>query len=245
MNVMRAFSTITQSCSARRCGLLALLLCSFAALQPVHAGSPLVVDDASIVDPGTCQLETWLAFEPHRREAWFLPACNVGGNLELTFGARDANQTGATGVAWTAQAKTVFRPLQPDDWGIGVAVGTLQGRGGQAYTRNWYGYVPVSRSFRNDAFVLHVNLGWQGGQRSDASGATWGIGSETLLTSGSWLLAEISSEQHGATEYQIGIRHNLGSDRMQMFVAFADQLGSTPERRFSIGLRLQSKPHSR
>ncbi len=243
MNVMRPFSTMTKSGSARRCGLLALLLCSFAALQPVHAGSPMVVDDASIVDPGTCQLETWLAFEPHRREAWFLPACNVGGNLELTFGARDAHQTGATGLAWEAQAKTVFRPRQPDGWGIGLAVGTLQGRGEPTYTRNWYAYVPVSRSFRADAFVLHVNLGWQGGQSSDVAGATWGIGSETLLTSGSGLLAEISSQQHGATEYQIGLRHNLGSDRMQMYVAYADQFDSTPERRFCIGLRLQSKPH--
>ena len=93
------------SATLRLADALAVQLCG-AASGP---RSPMVVDDASIVDPGTCQLETWLAFESHRREAWFLPACNVGGNLELTFGARDAHQTGATGLAWEAQAKTVFR----------------------------------------------------------------------------------------------------------------------------------------
>jgi hypothetical protein len=46
----------------------------------------MLTDDARIVDPKSCQLESWVRDSKHVTEYWALPACNVGENLELTIG---------------------------------------------------------------------------------------------------------------------------------------------------------------
>ena len=60
-------------------GQIVAVICA-TANSSLHAGQPLVTDDASIVAPGTCQLEAW--WHPHRdgHEYWAQPACNFTGN---------------------------------------------------------------------------------------------------------------------------------------------------------------------
>ena len=94
----------------RRAVTAAVLLVS---CHGAYAARPLVVDDASILDPHHCQLEAWTQHAPAQTEYWAVPACNVGGHWELAAGlGRIGPDGGGHGYrSGVLQAKTVFRPL--------------------------------------------------------------------------------------------------------------------------------------
>ena len=127
----------------------------------------MMTDDARIVEPGACQLESWVQRNRDSTEFWALPACNFSGNLELTMGgARTRDDAGSATTDQVLQGKTLFKLLEPDGWGAGLALGTVRHPrlpGG----RDWYAYVPASFAFDRERVVLHLNLGWL---REQASG---------------------------------------------------------------------------
>jgi hypothetical protein len=59
-----------------------VLFFSFCVINHAEAARPMLTDDARIVDPKSCQLESWVRDSKHVTEYWALPACNVGENLE-------------------------------------------------------------------------------------------------------------------------------------------------------------------
>ncbi len=65
--------------------ILALFF-SCCVINHAEAARPMLTDDARIVDPKSCQLESWVRDSKHVTEYWALPACNVGENLEVTIG---------------------------------------------------------------------------------------------------------------------------------------------------------------
>ncbi len=207
-----------------------------------HAARPMMTDDARVTDAKACQLETWVMRYPGRTETWALPACNFTGNLELTLGgamAREAGHVRTTDVV--AQGKTLFRTMEPNGWGLGLAAGTAGHP--QAEARDWYAYVPASFSFNNDALVLHTNLGWQREGETRRDRLTWGLGSETRLAERTWLIAEVFGQNQGKPFHQLGLRHWLVPDRVQIDATYGNRNGSAGEERwFSIGLRLLSLP---
>ncbi|MEO8441651.1 MAG: hypothetical protein ABI547_04140, partial [Betaproteobacteria bacterium] len=54
----------------------AVVLVAVISAAGAHAARPMVVDDARLVDPGACQLETWRRFNRDSHETWALPGCN-------------------------------------------------------------------------------------------------------------------------------------------------------------------------
>ena len=96
-----------------RCLALFLLLPSLA-----FAARPFVTDDARLTTAGSCQLESWARIYPQSRELWMLPACNPGGNFEITAGAGMAhNDHAPRSDDYVLQAKTLFKPLESNGWG--------------------------------------------------------------------------------------------------------------------------------
>lgn len=217
---------------------------SFAALiaaPGAYAAGVMVVDDAGVVEAKTCQIETLMADRRDSRDYWVLPACNFTGNLELSLGgfyARDGAGAATHGVG--LQAKTLFKPLESNGWGAGLAIGTLRDSA-HAGDGDWYAYVPVSAFFQDDRYVLHANLGWLRSQDAGRDSLTWGLGTEIALASRTWLLAESFGENHGRPQYQFGVRRWLVADRVQFEASYGDRFGDTGGNRwFAIGLHLYS-----
>jgi hypothetical protein len=220
----------------------ALLCAALLAVSTAHAARPMVTDDARIVDAKACQLETWVKKNPDSTETWALPACNFTGNLELTVGGaltREASDTRTTDVVM--QGKTLFKTMEPNGWGIGLAAGTV--RHSQADTRDGYAYVPTSFSFGDDAVVVHTNVGWLREGETRRNRLTWGLGTEAQLAERTWLIAETFGQNPGKPFHQLGLRHWLVPDRVQLDATYGNRNGGgTGERWFSIGLRLLSVP---
>ncbi len=218
--------------------MISLLLCLLAPI--VQAARPMITDDARIVDDKACQLESWSRLNRGSTEYWALPACNFGGDLEVTVGGGVTHEGNTTSAPdQVLQGKALLKPLASNGWGAALTVGS--NRHPQAGGRDWYAYVPLSFSFNDDRFVLHSNTGWQRSHESNA--LTWGLGSETQLSASTWLIAESFGQNRGKPSYQMGLRHWLLPDRIQIDTTYGQRFGSdSNERWFSIGLRLLSLP---
>ena len=89
-----------------------------------YAARPFITDDARLTTGGSCQLESWMRVYRDSRELWALPACNPGGNFEITLGGGRAKANGEAATDdYVLQGKTLFRTLEPNGWGWGLAVG--------------------------------------------------------------------------------------------------------------------------
>jgi hypothetical protein len=132
--------------------------------ESAHAARPFVTDDARVVDPDHCQLETFYkeqrAYSGH--EFWFLPACN---KLDVEWTVAGNRIEGENNLI--VQGKKLFKPLEPDGYGLALSVGSF---GGDPYANGI-----ASFSFFKDWSVIHTNLGYLKDR------ATWGVGLEQLV----------------------------------------------------------------
>nr|WP_051237131.1 hypothetical protein [Ottowia thiooxydans] len=223
----------------RAAGLVIALLALMLTATASHAARPMNTDDARTVDPKACQVESWVRQNADSTELWAIPACNPTGNLEIAAGGSHARGDieGSRNTV-VLQAKTLFKPLEPNGWGWGLAVGTAQ-HARPPSGRDWYAYIPVSRSILDDRAVLHLNVGWLREGLSRRNFMTWGIGSETQLSERVWLIGETFGQNEGRPLYQAGLRYWVVPNRVQVDATYGNRLGGG-ERWFSIGLRLLS-----
>lgn len=208
------------------------------------AARPFVTDDARLTTASSCQLESWIRKYPDSSELWILPACNFGGNLEITMGGGGAKNTDSTTTSdYIFQAKTLFRPLTSNNFGWGLSLGTVRHpeiNPGPNQLGNTYAYLPFSASFENDAIIMHTNLGWLQDQATRQDNLTWGIGGEFQTTSSRIsAIAEAFGDNHNPAYWQVGGRFAIIPDRVQIDATIGQQFsGASAGRWLSFGLRL-------
>ncbi|MFZ2971114.1 MAG: hypothetical protein WA049_00630 [Ferribacterium limneticum] len=221
--------------------LLFALPCLFAATTAAHAARPMITDDARLTDAGACQVESWVHLHGSQHEFWALPACNPGGNFELTFGGALAYADGhQESGALVIQGKTLLKPLETNGYGVGFAAGYAS-QPGSAHTGNPYFYVPVSFSLADDRVVIHTNLGYTREREHHENRLTWGIGSEVQLTARSYLIGESYGQDKGNPFFQMGVRYWIVPGHIQIDTTYGSQFGAISDQHwFSVGLRLIS-----
>ncbi|HEX3062612.1 MAG TPA: hypothetical protein VHP55_08060 [Usitatibacter sp.] len=225
-------------------------LAGFSTFFPEDAFSarPMITDDARVVDPKSCQVESWIKFNRTSTEYWALPACNPLGLFELTYGGARIHEDSA-GSAFTDnifQLKTIVKPLEANGWGWGIAAGTdrhLHREAANGWPGDEYIYVPVSFSFRDDEIAVHLNGGVTRHRDIDRNIGTWGLGSEIRLRDDLFFIPETFGTDRGRPFFQLGLRHWIVKDRLQMDATVGNRLGGdSRERWFSLGLRALSPP---
>lgn len=209
---------------------------------PAYAARPMATDDARLTDAGACQLESWTHQHGKQREYWALPACNPGGNFELTLGGALANN----GSAWESgaivvQGKTLFKPLETNGYGIGLAAGYAT-QPGNGQSGSPYFYIPVSFSLADDLLVIHTNIGNLRERETQENRLTWGVGGELQTTSRLYVIAESYGQDKGSAFFQAGLRYWIVPNHIQIDTTYGSQVGRIAEQDwFSIGLRLISR----
>jgi hypothetical protein len=207
----------------------------------------MITDDARITDAGACQLEAWQKTLRDSREYWAFPACNPTGNLEITLGANDLPYgNGGRAIDYVLQGKTLFRELETNGYAWGLAAGVVahadpmpgQGRMSAAYF-----YLPFSASFRDDLFIVHLNLGAQDNRDRDVKPVTYGAGTEINFTRRFALIAESYGDDRGTPYYQAGVRIWVVPGRFQIDATQGARFGDSKESRWwTVGVRLISPP---
>lgn len=220
----------------------------FALTGQAWAARPLITDDARIVDPKACQIESWVqSFKTKGTDAWALPGCNPFGFAEFTLGGAHGDNPEGEDRRTLWQIKTVIRPLQTNGWAWGIAVGNLSIRPSDAIARSSQLYLnfPISASFRDDRFIVHLNVGGKHSKGDTGSfDPTWGLGTEITLTERTVLIAETYGEKGVNIQGQMGLRYWIIRDRIQVDATLGSDLeGQISRGRWvSIGLRLLSPP---
>lgn len=208
----------------------------------VEAARPMTTDDARLTDAGACQVESWLHLHGEQRELWALPACNPGGNFELTLGGALAYSQGKQeSGALVTQGKTLFKALETNSYGIGLAAGYAT-QPGNGQSGSPYFYIPVSFSLADDQLVIHTNLGNLRERETRQNRLTWGIGGELQTTSRLHVIAESYGQDKGSAFFQTGLRYWLLPKHVQIDTTYGSQIGHIADQHwFSIGLRLISR----
>jgi len=223
-----------------RIALVALMLLPPAA----HAARPFVTDDARIVDPQGCQLETYTKrqHEFREREFWVLPACNLFGRLEFTLGGSwiDSCLSGDS-RALVVQGKTLLKPLETNGMGLAFTLGVAHVSPLQSQNvTNPYVNGIASFSFADDRVVLHANAGAIRDRQLDLTRGTWGIGAEILLYAPRlYAILETYGQRLEKPTRHGGLRIWLVPNRLQVDATVGRQDASPADRRFgTIGLRV-------
>ena len=212
-----------------------------------YCARPMVTDDARIVDPKSCQLESWTKVNRGSSEFWALPGCNFGENFEITYGGavtRDNSETHKTDTL--LQAKTLLRKLDTNGYGIGLVVGHVQQP--RENTRDdligdAYFYVPVTFSMRDDKFLLHTNLGAIHSKADQVNRATWGVGAEAQLSESTYLIAEMYGESGSRAFHQVGLRYWIIPNRVQFDTTYGNRFANSGDEQWmTFGLRFLSSP---
>lgn len=206
------------------------------------AGRPFFTDDAGLTESRTCQLEAWTQRARNTHEWWALPACNPFGNFEVTAGLTELSPDGADRVrSYVLQGKTLMRPLEADNWGVGLAFGTVHPDHGRA--DSYYAYVPLSVSMGGDSFIVHVNLGWRSDRAQDTNRTTWGVGTEYALASRVTIFAEIFGDDVTKPTAHTGFSFGLIPDRINLDMTYGRNTESENDRNFySVGFSLYLPP---
>ena len=209
----------------------ALLLASHA-----HAsGGPYVVDDADVIDRGTCQLESFYSRLGSGTDLAFVaPGCNVA-NVEWTLGLTRARLDGETDSGIELQAKALLRPVSSG--GVGVAIAAGIGRGLSSGGRLSDGFVNLPVTWEPvDALRLHANLGSAYSRDDRRHTTTYGVGFDWTLSERLNLLGENFRDDRGASGYQLGLRPVLVPERLHLDVTWARALEGITGDWWTVGL---------
>lgn len=215
---------------------LPLGLMAACAFEASHAARPMLTDDARVVDPGHCQVESWTVRQPSSRELWALPACSGGPGTEWALGGQRSRfdappKSSFTGIG---QYKRIVRDLSPGAVGMGVAVGSVFDESGALP----YFYLPVSWMSRSESSLIHLNLGRGSSAERRLKDRTWGLGLEHQIADSIWLIAERYSPSASQWQTQAGLRWWVIPGQLQLDATIGQQHGATMRTGLtSLGLR--------
>ena len=220
---LKSFSG-TDNLMIHLCLITAISLCFY--IVPAHAGRPMIVDDAGIVAANNCQLESWISHTSNINEYWAVPACNLSGNLEVAIGRAKIDSTSQTGYLTFLQGKTLFKPLETNGWGVGLVYGnqSVIGRNGLG---DMFATIPVSFSYLDGGLLIHTNLGLMRMKTSRQILKTWGLGTEVMLNDKSTLTAEVFGQESQKPIAQIGMKHWLYKNQIQIDATYGNQSGNS------------------
>ena len=206
------------------------------AASSAFAARPFVTDDARVVRPGGCQIESFAKqLRAHRgAEYWFLPACNPLERAELTAGVRRIAVDGEpTTDGLILQAKTLLRALEPNGTGFALTLGSLRDTPGAGWTP--YLNAIASSSFLNDVLVVHANAGGLRDPVDARRPYTWGLGAELAFSSRVSGIAEGYGQRGEPPSRQLGVRYWIEPNRFQVDGTMGWQRGTSW---VSAGIRL-------
>ncbi len=175
---------------------LASMLCAagilIGATQAHAAGGAYAVDDAEIDAPGSCKIDSWVAFASNNEfGAVVAPACVVKLGIPVELGGEvgrsRADDIWGTGGAVSAKINLI--PVDKHAFGLGLAAGN----GWDLITGTHSGSfitVPATVAL-SDEFRLNFNIGWQFNGTTRLNYLTWGAGFEWNFVKPLKLIGEV------------------------------------------------------
>lgn len=194
------------------------------------AGGHHAVDDAAILDPGQCQIETW--FNRERGGARTLlhagPACRIGA-VELGLNADRARADGNATTPTGAQLKWA-REIG-GDFSAGIVIAATAQKGAPGYLGSTI-VLPLSWQ-TTDAVVVHANIGRDARHRERDTSHS-GIALEWTPAS-TWSFVGERFREAGSNHWRAGARW-FATPALSVDFSRAQGLHRSPAQWWTIGV---------
>lgn len=215
---------------------IGLLLC---VVPPVFAsGGEHLVDDATVEEPGTCHLETWITFHDHGSELVNLsPACTPEAlpNLEIAGNF----QHGSDGALGTVGPALKFN-LRKVERGIGLAAlasGAWSLDSGALEAASLI--IPVTLPV-GDRLRFNLNGGWAYARTSTRRHAAfYGAQAEVLIGHDLGLMVETFRRAREPMGAQAGLRWSPAGSRLDFDIIVGRRIDGATPRSLSLGFTLR------
>ena len=205
------------------------------------AGRPLSTEDASILEPGRCQVEAWIDRGDDRTTGWFVPACNLGLNTEFQAGFARTREQGESRFSDAyLQAKTILRKMtEQEPWGVGLVLGVIKQPLNEVH-RGWdnpFVLVPFTQAICNTPLTFHANVGWARNRETRRDVTLWGAALEATVSERFTLLGEAYGENSTRPFVRFGGRWSALPQKLDVDLTYVTRPGGTREERFiSLGV---------
>ncbi len=220
--------------------VLAAVLVFAAGAVAWAAGGAHIVDDSEVVDPGTCQLETWVAgFDGGGGYADATKTCTLSSLPRLEFGLQFqhywyGNTIGSDQLLGPALKVN----LVPQDTGVGLGLGFTGGVNlatGEFVLGSLI--VPVSIPL-DDKTRINLNAGWQFFRVLEPqNGLFYGAQIETKI---GWeeisLMLEVFGRQPGFTGTQMGVRWRPNDGPLEFDLLAGSFFDTVNAKFFTVGV---------
>ena len=195
-------------------------------------GGHYEVDDATMADPGRCEVDGWYQrVDSDTQGAFGELVCNPTGVAEFTLGLSRVD----TGDSWRTdvaiEGKTLFKQPVVGGWGWGlVGISSWSDEFSEHETLEMMAPVTV---IPNDRLALHFNVG-AAYQANDRDVGLWGVATDIVLRENTHLIAEGYGTHRGDPEYQVGIRQFYGQAKLDLSLGWEGS--DTSENWFTVGV---------
>lgn len=171
------------------------------------ASTSMVVDDASIVGPNRCEIESWFGNNGRDALFYFAPVCQFGeSGVELTFAYErwKPYQQSAQNYL-TTEAKTLLGHFDQQRGAVALALGSTFALDSAPAERvpSYYVNVPLSYQLTNST-TMHVNAGLLQDNLVSKTRTTSGIGLEQEFNRQVTGFAEVFHVEGSGTNWQVG-----------------------------------------
>jgi len=224
------YTSLSLFCLVMNAGLI-----FFNPAPALAAGGPYVVEDAEVIETGSCEVEAWYARAGrHDWQTTLAPACNFLGDTEIGADLIRAREAGDRSSSLTFHGKTVLSDAGPD----GVMAGLMAGIGYNMSDDRFDGiFALVPLSFDpSDDLRLNLNLGWEY-ERGDNTRhyLTWGTGFDWEVHHQVSMIGEIFGRHRGKPGAQIGLRPELIEDRLHLDIVYGRNLTGERDNWLTVG----------
>jgi len=203
----------------------ALLATGVMAAFPAVAGRPLITDDADVVAPGACQIESWMQRTrnegPSEKTLWLNAACSPADRTELGLGGARGVSGIDRGTLTTWQVKHVIQRYDDASPGLAVALADQRDRRSHRHALGDTSAIGIaSFPLAGDTLMAHVNAGvtraWNTNTHRYRGRGIW----SSALDMGVAPRTRAAIEAYGVTgerpAWQVSLRHDVTPDRMQI-----------------------------
>lgn len=171
------------------------------------ASTNMVVDDANIVDPRSCEIESWLGDNGRDSVFYFAPVCQFGDSgVELTFAyERWRPYQQASQNYLTTQVKTGLGNFDQQRGLVAIALGSTFALDANVSQRVPQYYVNVPASYQvTPRTTVHANAGLLQDTVTRTTRATSGVGIEQAFNASVSGFAELFHQRGDGVNWQIG-----------------------------------------
>ncbi|MEQ1515456.1 MAG: hypothetical protein ABL931_03090, partial [Usitatibacteraceae bacterium] len=216
-----------------------IFLVAIVSSQTAWCAPPLASDDAAVLGPGECQLETEQRQFRHRKEWDLASACNLFWDTETGIGrTRVAPDAGPRADSVVYQFKKILATPTEGQWSFGIAAATVRALGEQSGTRQNVVNALITKQIGDTA--LHLNVGavrdFEAAPDTRKNRFAWALAVEHNATERWTIVGEAFGQRGMPTTTQAGIRWWALPKHVQLTSSLGAQRGEGRDGRWvSLG----------